>query len=40
MTSSIWLPFFIEADWIGIGKQYPTKNTPYEVKGAITNPSS
>jgi hypothetical protein len=28
------VPFFVESEWIGIGKQYPTTNTPYEVEWA------
>ena len=25
------VPCFVEANWIGLGKWYPTTNTPYEV---------
>ena len=28
------VPCFVEANWIGLGKQYPTTNTPYEVHWA------
>ena len=31
------VPHFVEADWIGLGRRYPTTNTPYEIHWAKQN---